>query len=253
MNVESLINYIKDSSLKEALAYLIANGVYNFSKEGFEKIKKIIQDKYNEGRYAFVPNKEEANKLIQIKNLPDYKKIEILTPKYRYIDLIRTGLLIRFYHEENIDAAKKRIQEIKTQIYSRPNGSVFVKITNLPSTPLFGVIMNYLFELKVDKAYSEQQLENELDEIIQSWEQSSKFFDKFDGKDDITKFCKKMVEENKKVFFVLGMKSVSQMIENTIQQLEEENFFETNAYDYKIFKETVGSQPRTEVRVIKRQ
>ena len=70
------------------MAYLAAHGILNFLGKGYERVKKAIQDKMNEGTYAFVPNKTEANQLLNFSKDPTFKEVQMLVPQYRYIDLI---------------------------------------------------------------------------------------------------------------------------------------------------------------------
>jgi len=247
---DAIIKAVKESELIELLKYLVAKGVVDYSKKGYEKLKKIIIDKYNEKKYAFVPNKEEANKLLKAAGSAIYKQVEMLVPRYRYIDLIRTGLLIKDYHEQNTAAATSRIIEIKKNINRRPNGHHFIKIVNLPATPFFTLILQYLLELK-SSGYSEHQLEEKFEELVNEWEQSSKFFKVENKIEDVISFCQTQANINRKSFFILGMKSVSDMIESAIDKLTQENFFKNNEYIPKIVKITEGSQPRIEVTVSK--
>ena len=93
MNAEisQIISEIIDLPLKEALAYLTTHKITNYLSKGYDQVKKIIKDKHNEGKYAFVPNKDEVLFLEQAEKNPDYQQIRILVPKYKYIDLIRKG------------------------------------------------------------------------------------------------------------------------------------------------------------------
>ena len=139
--IEALVNAAQALPLKEALALLVLNKVGGFAAAGMGRLKKIIQDKQNEGKYAFVPNKEEARKLQQFSEEPNYKLVETLVPNYRYIDILRTGLLINFYHERNAVGDADRVKVIKMKICTRPNGTKLLKIANFPTTPFFTTVL----------------------------------------------------------------------------------------------------------------
>jgi hypothetical protein len=53
--LEEIIEIVKSFPLKDALTYLtITSKIVDFSKDGYGRLKVIIQDKQNEGKYAFV-------------------------------------------------------------------------------------------------------------------------------------------------------------------------------------------------------
>jgi len=147
-SVDQLISQIKDLELPAALAVLIGQKVLNLSQKGMEKIKQLIKDKQNEGKYAFVPDKEEANKLSQFCGNPEYQQIHQLIPNYWGNNLLLTGLLIRDYQEEGGKKNNQRIALIKKQIWQRPNGKHLIKVVDLPTTPVFSVILGFLYDLK---------------------------------------------------------------------------------------------------------
>lgn len=86
--VDEIAIEIAKLTLKEALAYLIAHGVKDFFGKGSERLKQVIRDKENEGKYAFVPNKAEANQLLNLSKDPTYREIQMIVPNYRYLDII---------------------------------------------------------------------------------------------------------------------------------------------------------------------
>ncbi len=249
--IDAIIRVVEGLPLKEALALLASKRILEFASEGLEKLKKIIQDKYNESRYAFVPDKEEAQKLTQFSTNPNYRDVQLLVPNYEYIDLIRTGLLIDFYHKRDGSGDRERVLKIKEQIYRRPHSGYLLKIVKLPGTPFFSVILEYIHDLKRHN-YSENQIKEAFSEIIDLWETSSKFFDIYDKEDNIIDFCNKQVSESKPFFFVLGMRTVAKTVEKAIEKLATEKVFEKNNYDYKITKSIEGNHPRVEVRVIRK-
>ena len=247
--VEEIIEAIKELTLKGILTYLVAHGVTDFSKKGYEKLKKIIQDQQNEGKYAFVPNKDEANRLLGFQKEPTFRQLLLLVPHYRYIDLIRTGMLIDYYHKHDDPENRKRVKNIKLQITRRPNGRKLLKIANLPTTPFFSILLEYLYDLKL-QGYSSNFLEETLEDIVEDWRKKSKLVQSGDTTIDIIEWCKKqMLYHRNETFFVLGMKSASAVAEEAISKMSNE--LKQNNYTYKLTKSMEGNHPRTEIMFFK--
>jgi hypothetical protein len=246
--IEEILDTIKDLPLKDALIYLVLAGIERLSEKGYEKIKKILQDKANEGRYAFVPNKEEANLLLQFRDNPIYRQIIILVPKYRYIDIIRTGLLIDYYHKHDTPENRRRVAVIKYQIKIKPNGNKLLKLVDFPTTPFFSIVLQYLYEQKTS-GFSTEMLEEKFSEIVDTWEKTSKLVESRNEVKDVISFCKKHMEKKTTLFFLLGMKTASKIVEKAVTEMEKHNLFEQNKYTYKLTKSEEGNQPRTEVMI----
>jgi len=257
MVVEDLIQLIKDLPIKEVLGLLVVKKISDYSEVGFEKIKKIIVDKQNQGKYAFIPDKEEVLFLQEASENPKYNQIRILVPNYKHIDLIRTGFLLNSYNkkiEERIDGEgfRGKIARIKFEISKRPGGSKLLKIVKLPTTKFFSVILSYLYELKIH-GYSEEMLIEELEELVENWEESSMFVRSNQNVDDVIEFCKKRVIEEDNRFFILTIYGgMIEEVENAISQLELSNFFKTNQYEKRISKTGTKDFPRIEASFYKK-
>ncbi len=241
--IEEILRAIADLSLRSALLYLVGHKIHDFSRAGYERIKKAIQDKQNEGKYAFVPNKKEAIKLLELKDEPHYRGMLLLIPNYQYIDLIRTGLLINRYQKMKNPKSGARIRDIKNHISNRPNGAYLLKIVRFPTTPFFSVIVNYLYELKI-QGYSDSFLVEAFNESVEAWESSSKFVESFDKTVDVIKFIKEQINKNKRVFFILGMKTAGKKVQTAIEELKD--FLREKGYAKKI---TISEPKKVEVMV----
>jgi len=254
-SIEQILNQIKDLPLKETLVYLVSQGILDFSKIGYSKIKKVVQDKQNEGKYAFVPNSDEAIFLQKSSNNPGYNEISLLVPRYKYLNLIRTGFLLKDYNikiekDINKDQNKLRVSEIKKQIISRPGGGTLLKIVKFPSTEFFSVVLAYLYKLKINN-YPEEHLEEEFNDLINAWKESSKFVKNEDNEEDVINFCKLKIEKESNRFFLLGLYDKNiETIENVLKELNEE----LNENDYEIFMNKKESKdfPVLEVFIFKR-
>ena len=241
VTIEQILEHIKNLSLKEALIYTASQGIIDFSKAGYEKIKHFFVDKFNEGKYAFVPDKEEALFLQESKNNPHYKQIEELVPNYKYLDLIRTGFLVASYNKKindeiNPEKYRQRISQIKEQIAKRPGGGRLLKIVKFPTTIYFSSAITYLQNLKLNN-YPIELLEDEFEELVEDWEKSSKFVKNTENFEGVISFCKRQAEQKNRRFSILGMhiKTVK-IIEEAINQLVEESFFKDNNYKLKVSK-----------------
>lgn len=245
-NPEELFIKLKDMGIIEIIKYLVVIKLPDYSQKGYEKIKKLVIEKFNESRYAFVPNKEEAKKLKAFGKTPEYKTIVNLIPSYKYIDTIRTGLLVKNYLDTNSKEDNERTREIKTQIGRRPNGKYLMTLVHLVSTPYFSVVTKNLFLSKA-KGYSESNLLDEFDEIVSEFEDSYLPVKTNYSKKQIKDFCEKQVVARKRKFFLLGIMKAANNIESVIADLNK--FFKANRYSSKVEKDDEGIEPRVEVTV----
>lgn len=246
-----IIEAIKELPLKEALAYLISQNIFDFARDKYAKIKKLIQDKQNEAKYAFPPSKEEAEKLRQFSKDPLYQQILECLPHHRHIDIIRTGLLMDSLYKRSKPDDSERVSKIKEEIVRRPNGSYLIKIANLPTTPFFSTILQYLHELKV-QGLSEKQLEDSFDEIVTIWKASSFFVKNEHRLDEIYDFCEKRMQQSKPFLFLLGMEAAAEKVEKAIRNLKRANMFGEYDYEYKIVKSEKGNLLRVEATIFRK-
>ena len=233
-------------TLKEALSFLKSKGITKYI--GYEKVKKIIQDKMNEGKYAFVPDKEEANQLLNFAKNPTFMEVQLLVPQYRYIDLIRTGLLIDYYHSNDTQAHRERVRDIKIQIARRPNSVKLMKLIDLPGTPFFSTIVDYLHALKM-MGFPQNYLVEKFEEIIETWNETSMFVKSSNTVNQVITFCKTQMQKKSETFFLIGMKSASLIVENALKELIDKKVLEQNSYISRLTKSTEGNMPRTELMI----
>ena len=246
--IEQILAQIQNLPIKETLEYLGAIKIVNYSSKGYDKIKKVIQDKWNNYFFAFVPDKKEALALKELGKHPDYKTIITLLPKYHYHDIIRTGLLIRSYLKNPTGGNKERSKSIKTEIAKRPNGKKLLNIIRLVSTPYFSVVITNLYQLK-SKGYTDSQLAEEFDETINEWDNSYLPVKSTYSITEIKSFCSNQIKRRSKKFFLLGIKSAANNVEIAVEQLMKEKFFKNNGYKMTIIKDEEGVEPRVEVTI----
>ena len=235
--INQILDAIKDLALAGALNYLVQNDIDNFLKSGYEKIAQVIRDKQSEKKYAFVPNRDEAIKLKILGENPSYKTIYLLVPNYKYIDLIRTGLLILEYSKIPTLDNRERIAWIKKEILRRPGGKRLLKIVNLPSTEFFSLILKYLHELKIN-SYPETHIESEFEELVEDWRESSLFVENRDDLDKIIIFCHNQAQGQNDRFFILATQETAvNLVEKALADLNAENFFSKNYYKCSVIKD----------------
>lgn len=246
MTIEEILIYIKNFSLPETLKYIISEGIDIF-KTGYEKVKDAIKDKQNKKRYLFVPIREEALKLQQFSTNPQYKELTLLVPNYKYLDLIRTGLLLDYYGKNPSDKNNDRIKQIKMDIRKNPGGKRLLKIVNLPSTQYFSSILKYLYDLKVNN-YPENHIEEEFNELTDDFQESSIFVENIDMSDKIIAFCKEQNRKQNNRFFILARRERAvKIVEEAIEYLKKDNFFKENYYKDLIFKNGEGEDQKIEI------
>ncbi len=246
---EELFNLIKNLDIKTVLATLATYKIVNFSEVRYANLKQFIIDKWNEGKFAFVPSKEEAIKLKQNFDSPHYKEISEIIPNYAELDLILTGLLIKEYQDTKRDV---RVGEIKRSIMQRPNARHLIKIVNLPTTPFFSVINDFLKERK-KQGYSIQQLEAEFNDVVEELEKNTLFVKNEHTVEYILKFVEQRFINKTKVFFLLGMKTAAIQVEKAVSNIEENKVFETNEYAYINKKTGSVTEKKIEVTIYRTQ
>ncbi len=248
-----LINLILDLQLDQALSFLVNAGitVVAFKKGIYNKVRQAIINKCNEKRYAFIPNKEEADKLKELSKDPNYTTLRRLIPGYRYLDLIRTGLLIKKYLQRNALGDHDRVNEIKRDINNRPNGQKLLKIVKLPDAPFFDVITDEIFYLQKE-GYNQTQLEEKFDEVVNDWEDTTKFVKTGDKLKTVINFCVKHINKDVKQFFLLGMKTAIDIIEKAISEMTSKSILKDNNYSLRKTTKPKGVQPRMEVTFYKK-
>ena len=194
-----IIEKIENLSIDATLIYLAKSGIEKFV-DGYESIKRAIQEKFNEGKYGFVPNREEALFIQKTRNNSEYKEIILLIPKYKYLELIRTGFLIKEYNRRignNIDKDKnkERVSEIKFRILSRPGGNSLLKIIKFSSTEFFSIVIKYLHNLKMN-GYPEEHLENEFIDLTEEWTKDSLFVKNDSLIEEVKGWCQNKIEKD---------------------------------------------------------
>ena len=251
-SIEEIIEIIKGLPLTDAVFYIYTVlKVADYAFAGGARIKQIIQEKQNRNKYAFVPDKQEANLLRQFQDKSVYKKISMLVPHYRYIDVIRTGILIDYYHENDTPENRLKVERIKIQLVKRTHGEKLLKIAALPTTPFFESLIEELYYLK-GEGYSEENLEEKFDELVTVWENVTMLVESKHNIHEVLGFCEAKIYDNIPMFIICGMKSASRTVENVLDKLQEEDFLSHREYEFEMTKSMEGNNPRTQILFKKR-
>lgn len=228
--------------MPEVLSFIAAKGILDVGAD----IKQIIINKMNEGKYAFVPNVEEAQTIINLGKSTDFKTFNGLIPNYRYSDLIRTGMLIRFYFNRNGAGDQDRVKFIKRSIVKRANGRKLLKIVNLAATPYFDLVLNILHNGKRE-GFSKDVLEEIMDYIVEHWESSALLVQAEDGLKKIKDFCLTHMKKGTQFFFLCGMMAAAENVKKVVADISEKGLLEK--YNYSVSETTTyeGTSPRTQM------
>ena len=238
-------------SLPDALVYLTVSAkIVNYTKVGYSRVKGIIVEKANKAKFAFVPDKKEAILLKSFINNSNYVVIRTLVPRYRYIDVIRSGILIDYYLNNHTPENDLRTQRIKSEIRQRPNGLKLSKLIRLPSTPFFEMLLKYMLSLK-EQGYSEENLEERFEAIVDEWEETTKMVSYSTPIKNIVNHIKRNIDDGKVLFIICGMKTASVKVEKALKQVIDEKYLSENKYTYQLSTTEKGVSPRTQVMIFK--
>lgn len=246
-DIDQITDDIASLSPKAVLYYLVANGIKDFAEKGYDKLRHAITSRFDERHYAFVPDKKEAEALKDLSKNPSYQTVKSLIPKYSYIDMIRTGLLLKSYLDNPTKENDKRNMQIRRAVAIRPNGTKMTSLLHLTCTPYFSSVITYLIKLKNENGYSENQLLEKFEEIVNDWDECHLPVRSGDSIKAIREFCMKKMSDHKRNVFLIGLKEASRNIEQAVNELAKKNLFEKFGYECTILKTEGGIEPRIEV------
>jgi len=251
--IDTILSNIDQMVFTDAAKYLVANKIFDIAQKGYEKIKVILRVKWELHHYAIVPNKQEALILEELGKHPDYRTVASLIPKHRYIDIIRTGLLVKNYIEKGDEPSKIRSKEIKLMVVRRIDGITLTKIIHLTTTPYFGLVLRYLWRQK-QSGYTESQLLEEFDSIITEWDADQYLPVKSNYTvTQIKRFCTKNLLAERRKFFLMGMNVAAEKIESALAQLKSIRAFSNGGYSVTTSREEDEYTHDTRIEVIVRK
>jgi hypothetical protein len=232
MDINAIILQIQSLPLKEALAFLAANKIYNLSGKSYSHLKKIITTKASKKKYGFVPNKNESTYLGRVRERVYYNEFIRLLPKHRYSDLIRTGYLISHLNKTGGRTNRTRVKNIRESICLMPNGAHNIKIVNLVTTGAIVPLMNYLDRLKKQN-YDNDYILNYFDEFIINWKKITYFVQNKEKILSIYNQIKQKIKTQERIIMIFSYGSAKTNTTKAVAKILNEGSHEGYLYDSK--------------------
>lgn len=198
-----LIQKISSMDLRDLLTFLYT---VKLSKETIEYIRKRIRELWNQSKYGFTPNAEEAAAIYKIGQKEAYKRLKHCIGFHWSLRLIRLGLYISDLNDEG---QRKLIKKTKEDIYKK-YGSKGIKITNMATTGAILDVIEYLSKLKIEDNLNRTDLTIKFDtEIIEKWDKITFFVKTEDSEKEISKKIVAMMNQRLLIFFVFAYGAAS--------------------------------------------
>lgn len=218
VDINSILEIISVLDLKQITTFLAGKGIYDLSKEGFESIRKVIQDKVNTHKFGFTPKKDEHNVLIKIAQRQYYQEFRYLIGNHPHSDLIRVGYLISHLNKMGGIQNSKRVQEISDSIFHRPNGAISLKIVRIVTTGAIVPIADYLSELK-KRNYDKTYLIDRFNEIIIEWNKYTIFVKSQDTKEQILEEIKIKMGQKQNLIMIFAYGSAKSIATQAVAEI----------------------------------
>lgn len=238
--LEEIAKKIVEMTLPDFLNWLAATGfLANLSKDQLDKVYSLIRGKYNEGKYAFVPDKDEIYTLKKLGNRSLYKEFKRLLPGYWGVDVVRSALYVSLLEiKGDID----RIQEIRAQVFKNRK-TLGIRLVEMTTIGLLDVVVVRLDELQDKQSYSKEELQNEFDEILTKWNSISIFIKNTDSLRSLYSRAEKMIDDNEPTFFVLAKGDAIKKAQKVATHLVEKKDLLGRQYDWNEFSNVKTEPP----------
>lgn len=198
-----LIQKISSIGIKDLLTFLYTA---KLTKETVEYVKKRVRELWNQSKYGFTPNAEEATVIYKISQREAYKRLKECIGSHWSLPLIRLGLYISDLNDEG---RRKLIAKIKEDIYKK-YGSKGLKIANMATTGAILSVIEYLSKLKIEENLNQTDLAIKFDtEIIEKWDKITFFVKTEDSEKEIYKKIVGMINKKILIFFVFAYGTAS--------------------------------------------
>ena len=227
MVIEQIIQKAIELSLPDFLKWIIVSKI--ISKVGEKNISKVydlIRNKYNEKKYAFFPNKEEAYTLKKLSNKSLYKDFRRVLQGHWGIDVVRTGIYI--LHLEHKKKPEK-IKDIKEQVF-RNKKLIGLRLLAMIQAGILRPVLDYLINLKDKNNYCKDDLFSEFDNILNDWKRMSIFIQNEDSLSDIIKKTKELIDNKEETIFILAKGNAMENAFNLMVQLQKDKYLIEKGY-----------------------
>ena len=158
-----------------------------------------------------------------------YKSFCRLLPDHKYSDLIRVGYLMSQYNKIGGAENRKRFEQIKGEIYGRPNGVILLRIAYLVTTGAIVPVLDYLSELQ-KKNFDTHYLESAFDETINDWTKYSIFVEKEKPEQEIISDVKNKMLTRQKLILIFAYGSAEIITVRALAQILKEDISKNYFY-----------------------
>ncbi len=160
-------------------------------------------------------------------NSPKIKQFVDCVDKHWSLPLVKIGLRLLELTEENAQAEIKAI--IKNVRYKY--GERGVRILYMGSTRVIHLIIDWLYDLKVNKGYNLLDLVRTFEKTLEDWDKITIYVSKEEPQDSIKTKIQKVIRLKPNFFFIfaLGYEAVSNA-QALVVSLRKTNFFRENCY-----------------------
>lgn len=227
MVLEEIIEKAAELTLPNFLKWLVASGILaKVGKSQLNKVNQIIRDKYNEGTYAFVPDKKEAETLKKIKDQAIYKEFKRLLPGHWGIDVVRTAIYINVLERKgNVE----KIKEIKDQVFKNKK-LPGIRLVEMVVVGVINPVLDRLKELKDKHNYSQDDVANDFEDLLYTWEKITIFVKNENTSEEIIKLVKEKIDKKESTFFMLAKGNAINIACEAIVTLNKEKYLLEKGY-----------------------
>jgi hypothetical protein len=233
MAIEEILQKAIELSLPDFLKWLVASGVIaKLTKDQLEKVYTVIRNKHNEGRYGFVPDKEEAYTLKKLSDKSVYKDFKQLLKGHWGVDVVRTGLYINILEHKGGEAEK--IKNIKNQIFKNKKISG-LRLIEMVTEGVIRAVLDHLKNLNKYN-YSREDIQSEFESLLSEWKEITIFVKNEDSIEGILKQAKEKIDKKEETFFILAKGNAITTACSVIVQLQKDKYLIEKGYVW--FSET---------------
>ena len=227
MVYEQILLKYSELTLPQFLSWLTTSGILaGIGKKCMGKVNELIRNRYNEGHYAFVPNKEEALTLKKVSEKNVYLEFKKLLKNHWGIDVVRTGLYLRILEQKG---DVERIKEIKKQVFKNRK-LAGLRLIEMVVEGVIEAGLDHLNKLKEKHNYSQEDLDNAFDDLLHTWEKITIFIRNENSVDEILSKTKELIDKKEETFFLFAKGKAIVTACSVLVQLQKEKYIIPHGY-----------------------
>jgi len=227
MVIEEIIQKASELSLPDFLKWLVGSGI--LAKLGAEQIKKVyelIRKKHDEGKYGFVPNKDEVYTLKKLAAKSVYKDFREILKNHWGADVVRTGLyILNLEHKKEVE----KIKEVKQQVFDNKK-ILGLRLVEMVTEGVMRAVLDHLKNLKDKHNYSQEDILREFDELLQVWKKITIFVKNEDSIPYIVKQAKELIDKKEETFFIFARGKAIETACSSIIHLQKDKYLLDKGY-----------------------